>query len=123
MALLCHYCCLAHCPPPLTPSPATAEVRKARFPLSVLLDKLSGTTRGEHRRLDLGHGRVYAEPINMAPLLGAKAALERNLEQLIAFEKVCVCGVCGGEGVCMGGGGGSVAVLWFSVWISLTRLS
>lgn len=47
-------------------------VRAAGFPLHVVLERLSGSTRGWCRRLDLGRARAFAEPIDLQPLLQQK---------------------------------------------------
>ena len=50
------------------------------FPLTELLRRVSLTTRGSHRRLDMGRARAYAETVDMAPLLALRDALERALQ-------------------------------------------
>ncbi|GFH19223.1 uncharacterized protein HaLaN_16136, partial [Haematococcus lacustris] len=61
-------------------------VRAEGFPLTRLMSQLCGATRGRHRRLDLGHGRAFAEPVDIVPLERSMVGLQKALAQLLAFE-------------------------------------
>ncbi|GAX81428.1 hypothetical protein CEUSTIGMA_g8858.t1 [Chlamydomonas eustigma] len=63
-----------------------SSTRKAGFPLTALLRRVSGTTRGSHRRLDMGRARAQAERINMTPVMSITNNLEKALKELVDFE-------------------------------------
>eukprot|EP00798_Chlamydomonas_sp_ICE-L_P001906 gene1906-33320_t len=63
------------------------KVVEVDYPIYKILIKISGSTRGEHRRMDLGHGLAYADAIDIEPLLKAKANLEKRFQQMLEFEQ------------------------------------
>lgn len=64
------------------------RVRATGFPLSETLVRVAGATRGQHRRLDLGRARAFADRIDLRPLEAVRDSLQTNLQQLLAFEEV-----------------------------------
>lgn len=61
------------------------------FPLSAVLLKISGSTRGMHRRLDLGRARAFADPVDLGPLEQVRGGEGRAYVCMCA----CVCVVVG----------------------------